>query len=166
MDDDNSKDTSISGRGAQNSTGVYLNGASPTIPAIDLTPSGINLHSGSVFQAHVSYNGSNLTLTLPQPGTTNSFSQTWTGVNLAATLGSSNGYVGFTAGTGGYSQGRRHHQLQVPQLDLEPDFQLAAVQRLCQTNQSEQQSEASSERTIEERSAPRISTSESAESVR
>src|SRR5262249_21919934 len=32
-----------------NSTGLYLNGASPTTPAIDLTPSGINLHSGSTF---------------------------------------------------------------------------------------------------------------------
>jgi hypothetical protein len=87
-----------------NSTGVYLNGASPTTPAVDLTPSGINLHSGGVFQAHVTYDGSNLVLKITQPGTTNSFSQTWTGVNLAATLGSSNGYVGFTAGTGGYSQ--------------------------------------------------------------
>jgi hypothetical protein len=87
-----------------NSTGVYMNGASPTIPAIDLTPSGINLHSGAVFQAHITYDGSNLAMVLTQPGTTNSFSQTWTGLNLAAILGSSNGYIGFTAGTGGYSQ--------------------------------------------------------------
>ena len=34
-----------------NSTGLYLNGVAPTIPAVDLTPSGIDLHSGTMFAA-------------------------------------------------------------------------------------------------------------------
>ena len=32
------------------STGLYINGAIPSIPAIDLTPTGINLHSGDIYQ--------------------------------------------------------------------------------------------------------------------
>ena len=54
-----------------NSTGLYTNGASPTIPAIDLTPSGINLHSGSTISAHIVYDGTNLTMTLTD--TTNAY---------------------------------------------------------------------------------------------
>lgn len=47
-----------------NSTGLYLNGASPTTPATDLASTGINLHSGDPFQAHMSYNGTVLVVTL------------------------------------------------------------------------------------------------------
>jgi integrase len=48
---------------------------------------------------------------------------------------------------------------------LAPDFQLAAVQRLCQTKQSGQQSQAGSKRTTEEPTDTKTSTSERAESV-
>src|SRR6202043_1369863 len=35
-----------------NSTGFYTNGVAPTIPALDLTPSGVDLHSGHIMHAH------------------------------------------------------------------------------------------------------------------
>jgi hypothetical protein len=40
-----------------NSTGSYTNGASPTTPYVDLTSSGIDLHSGHVFNVHMTYDG-------------------------------------------------------------------------------------------------------------
>lgn len=52
-----------SGEGA-NSTGLYVGGASPTTPAVDLTPSGVNLHSGGWFDVHVSYDGATLKMTI------------------------------------------------------------------------------------------------------
>lgn len=83
-----------------NSTGIYLNGASPEMPAVDLTPSGINLHSGDVFSAHITYDGVNLSLTL----TDVSNSATYVGsfpVDIPSVVGGEYAYVGFTAGTGG-----------------------------------------------------------------
>ncbi len=44
------------------STGVFTNGALPTVPAVDLTPSGIELNSGDSIQAHVTYDGTTLTM--------------------------------------------------------------------------------------------------------
>ena len=35
------------------STGLYINGASPTTPFVDMTASGIDLHSGDVFAVHM-----------------------------------------------------------------------------------------------------------------
>jgi Legume lectin domain/Bacterial lectin len=89
------------GEGA-NSTGVYYNGASPTVPAVDMTPS-INLHSGHTYharllQGYVGEQFPSLVLTLVDlteykvfryifnltgPGSTDQFAS-----------------IGFTAGTG------------------------------------------------------------------
>ncbi len=51
---------SNAGEGA-NSTGLYTNGDSPSTVAdsIDLTPSGINLHSGTTMAVHLAYDGAN-----------------------------------------------------------------------------------------------------------
>ena len=46
------------------STGLYTNGAWPTTPAVDMTASGVNLHSGDPFHVHISYDGTNLTMTI------------------------------------------------------------------------------------------------------
>ena len=43
------------------STGFYTNGASPTVPSVDMTSSGVNLHSGDPMHAHMTYNGTTLT---------------------------------------------------------------------------------------------------------
>ena len=92
------------GEGA-NSTGLYTDGASPTIPAIDLTPSGINLHSGSTISAHIVYDGTNLTMTLTDT-TNDTFTQTWP-INIPQTVGGNTAYIGFTGGTGGNTSSQK-----------------------------------------------------------
>ncbi len=85
-----------------NSTGLYMNGAIPTTPAIDLTPSGLNLHSGNILSIVLSYDGTTLTVKETDTVTGATATQTYL-LNLAATVGSSQVYAGFTGGTGGLS---------------------------------------------------------------
>ncbi|AXC13691.1 hypothetical protein ACPOL_4418 [Acidisarcina polymorpha] len=84
------------------STGMYINGAAPTVPAINLSTTGINLHSGDVFRAQLSYNGTTLTVVITDTVTRASATQTYT-VNIPAIVGGANAYVGFTGATGGLS---------------------------------------------------------------
>lgn len=88
---------SNSGEGA-NSTGFFTNGATPEKPSIDLTPSGVNLHSGHVMQAHLTYDGTTLTLTLTDTVTNATFT-TAKAINIPSVVGSSTAYAGFTGGT-------------------------------------------------------------------
>lgn len=83
-----------------NSTGMYLNGASPGTPSTNLTPSGVDLHGGHVFEACITYNGTTLNVTLTDTVTNASATQSYT-VDVAASLGGTVAYAGFTAGTGG-----------------------------------------------------------------
>jgi uncharacterized protein YidB (DUF937 family) len=83
-----------------NSTGFYTNGAAPTVPALDLTSSGVNLHSGHVMHAHLTYDGTTLTLTLTDTVTNATFSASQA-INIPGTVGANTALVGFTAGTGG-----------------------------------------------------------------
>jgi hypothetical protein len=96
---------SNSGEGT-NSTGLYTStrgdefGPSPTVPATTLT-GGINLHSGHIFQVHMGYDGTTLTmtitdLTVPANTFTTSFP-----ISIPNTVGSNFAFVGFTGGTGG-----------------------------------------------------------------
>jgi hypothetical protein len=87
------------GEGA-NTTGFYTNGAAPTVPALDLTPSGVNLHSGHSMHAHLSYDGTTLTLTLTDTVTNATFTASQA-INIPGTIGTNTAFVGFTAGTGG-----------------------------------------------------------------
>jgi hypothetical protein len=90
---------SNSGEGS-NSTGLYTNGVSPTIPAPNLT-GGVNLHSGDVFLVQMDYDGATLTITITDTATpTQTFTTSWP-INIPATVGGNTAYVGFTAGTGG-----------------------------------------------------------------
>jgi len=82
------------------STGFYSNGAAPTTPSIDMTSSGVNLHSGDTMHAHLTYNGTTLTLTITDTVTNASFT-TSQAINIPATVGGNTAYVGFTGGTGG-----------------------------------------------------------------
>ena len=83
-----------------NSTGLYTDGASPTIPATTLT-GGVNLLSGDIFNVVISYNGTTLTTTITDTtNTTETFSTSWP-INIPGTVGGNTAYVGFTAGTGG-----------------------------------------------------------------
>jgi hypothetical protein len=82
-----------------NSTGLYTNGASPTIPATTLG-GGVNLHSGDIFQVHMTYDGSTLTMTITDTTTpADTFTTSWA-INIPGTAGNT-AYVGFTGGTGG-----------------------------------------------------------------
>ncbi len=82
------------------STGMYIDGASPTVPAVDMTSSGVILLSGDVMNVRLSYNGTTLTLTIQDATTLKSFTTSWT-VNIPTTVGSTTALVGFTGGTGG-----------------------------------------------------------------
>jgi hypothetical protein len=83
-----------------NSTGLYTNGASPTVPAIDLSPSGINLQNSDLMRATLNYDGTTLTETLTDTFTGATFSTSYA-VNIAQTVGGNTAFVGFTGGTGG-----------------------------------------------------------------
>jgi len=83
-----------------NSTGMYINGASPTTPSTDLTPSGVDLHSGDVFNVHMTYDGTSLAWTITDATTGKTFSNS-TAVNIPSIVGGNTAFVGFTGGTGG-----------------------------------------------------------------
>lgn len=82
-----------------NSIGIYSDGASPILPAVDLTGTGIDLHAGHVMKAQIAYENSTLTLSITDSvtgaSTMNKFS-----VDIPTVIGSPIAYVGFTAGTG------------------------------------------------------------------
>src|SRR5205085_4104699 len=82
-----------------NSTGLFTNGVTPSIPAIDLTPSGIDLHSGHTFFVKITYLGTKLTVKITDTDTGNPATQHYT-IDIPSVLGSSKTDVGFTGGTG------------------------------------------------------------------
>jgi hypothetical protein len=88
------------------STGLFVNGDSPTVPSgpgdvlVDLSSTGIDLHSQDVFQVTLAYDGTTLTETITDTVTHASFTTSYT-VNLATLIGGDVGYAGFTGGTGG-----------------------------------------------------------------
>jgi hypothetical protein len=84
------------------STGLYTGGASPTLPSIDLSSTGINLHSGDTMHAHMVYDGTNLTMTLTDTVTNATVTEVFT-VNIPSMVGGTTAYIGFTGGTGGFS---------------------------------------------------------------
>ena len=81
-----------------NSTGLYTNGAAPTVPATSLASSGIDLHSGDTFAVHIVYNGTQLALTITDTVTQKKFAKNFN-VDIPTTVGGSSAYVGFTAST-------------------------------------------------------------------
>ena len=85
------------------STGVYVNGATPTVPATDLTSSGVILASGDTIHAHINYDGTNLTLTLTDASKNTSFTNKYDPINIPNIVGGNTAWAGFTAGTGSTS---------------------------------------------------------------
>ncbi len=81
------------------STGLYMNGAAPTTPSINLSPKRIDLHSGHIFHVAMVYDGSTLTLTISDRTTHVTASLPFT-VDIAGILGGPTGFAGFTASTG------------------------------------------------------------------
>jgi hypothetical protein len=81
------------------STGLYTGGASPTVPATDMTSSGILLNSSDVMNAHAVYDGSYMYLTLSDVVINKTFATRFP-VNMMTAVGGSSAYAGFTGGTG------------------------------------------------------------------
>ncbi len=84
-----------------NSTGIYTDGQFPGVPAIDLTPSGIDLHSGHVFYSRFRYAGTSLTQELLDVNDPTKYFRTVYPIDIGATVGGISAYAGFTGGTGG-----------------------------------------------------------------
>ncbi|MGA2889405.1 MAG: chitobiase/beta-hexosaminidase C-terminal domain-containing protein, partial [Terracidiphilus sp.] len=88
------------------STGLYINGVSPTVPAIDLSTTGIDLHSGDTMDVSVTYNGTILSMIISDLVTGASYSTSWT-VNIPSIVGGDAAYAGFTGGTGGLTSSQK-----------------------------------------------------------
>jgi hypothetical protein len=81
------------------STGLYVDGAIPTVPAVSLAGSGIDLHSQDPILAQITYNGTKLILTLTDTLTLATWSHSFA-VNIPAVVGGNTAYLGFTGATG------------------------------------------------------------------
>ena len=88
------------------STGVFTDGALPTVPAVDLTPSGIELNSGDSIQAHVTYDGTTLTMNLLDLVNNKTFTMSKV-INIPQIVGANTAYVGFTGSTGGLTSSQK-----------------------------------------------------------
>jgi len=88
------------GEGAD-STGIYTDGENPYVPAIDLTPSGIDLHNGDVLRARLIYYNPFLTLEIVDTANNTAYFSTQFTIDIPTTTGGDTAYVGFTGGTGG-----------------------------------------------------------------
>ena len=83
------------------STGLYLNGAAPTVPALDLSANNVILSSGDLMHAHITYDGTNLYWSIQDmtSSTLEVFYNT-VAINIPNVIGSNSAYVGFTAASG------------------------------------------------------------------
>lgn len=88
-----------------NSTGIFTAGDSPTVAAIDLTPTGIDLHSGHTINVHMVYDGSTITMTLLDTSSKATWTHYFYGVDLPTLVGGPTAFVGFTGSTGGLTTG-------------------------------------------------------------
>jgi hypothetical protein len=89
-----------------NSTGLYQNGATPTLPSVDMTASGVNLHNGNTMNVHMVYNGTTLTMTVTDAVTGKAFLQSFP-VNIPQVIGSNTAYIGFSGGSGGLTASQK-----------------------------------------------------------
>ena len=82
------------------STGLYTGGASPTIPAVDMTSSGVILNNGDTMAVHITYDGTTLTMTITDQSVNATFTKSWA-VDIPTAIGGNTAYAGFTGGSGG-----------------------------------------------------------------
>jgi len=107
------------------STGVYTNGAMPTLPTVDISPSGIELNSDDGLTATLTYDGTALTLNLVD-GVTNDTFTTSQAINIPQVIGSNTAYVGFTGASGGLSASQKLTSWTYTTQALPPAFSPAA----------------------------------------
>lgn len=80
-------------------TGFYVNGVFPQNPQRDMAPSGINMQSGHLMRATLSYNGTTLYETVIDTVTNATYSTSYP-ADIPAAIGSNKAFVGFGGGTG------------------------------------------------------------------
>jgi len=84
-----------------NSTGLYTNGAAPTVlNSTDIGSTGLDLHSGDIFSVALTYDGTTLVENLTDTVTNKTGTFNYT-VDIPSFIGGSTAFVGFTGGTGG-----------------------------------------------------------------
>jgi hypothetical protein len=90
-----------------NSTGLFTDGHSPTVPAptssdvlVNLDGSGLDLKSTDAFLVNMVYDGATLSVTLTDTVTAASSTQNYR-VDIVSWVGGNVAYIGFTGGTGG-----------------------------------------------------------------
>jgi hypothetical protein len=83
------------------STGVFINGATPSAGAssIDMTSSGLSLLSGNVIAVTLTYDGTTLQQTVTDTVTHATFTHGYA-IDIPGTIGGTSAFVGFTASTG------------------------------------------------------------------
>ena len=84
-----------------NSTGIYTDGEVPSVPALSLSPSGILLTSGRVFDVHMVYDGATLSMTVTDSTSPATKFTAAFPIDIPAHTGGPTGWVGFTGSTGG-----------------------------------------------------------------
>jgi hypothetical protein len=109
-----------------NSTGLYTNGATPTVPATTLG-GGVNLHSGDIFQTHVNYDGTTLSMTITDTAVPADIFTITFPINIPTTVGASTAFVGFTAGTGGSTATQEILNWTYTAAAAQPDFSVAVT---------------------------------------
>jgi Legume lectin domain/Chitobiase/beta-hexosaminidase C-terminal domain len=88
------------------STGVYTDGATPTVPAVNMTSSGVILRSGDAMVANITYNGTTLVMKLTDAVINKTFTLS-KAINIPSVVGADKAYVGFTGSSGGLSASQK-----------------------------------------------------------
>jgi hypothetical protein len=83
----------------------------------------VNLHSGDVMHAHLTYDGTTLTLTLTDTVTNATFTAAQA-INIPATVLANTAFVGFTGGTGGNGQYSEYSELDLYVQRIDPTLPL------------------------------------------
>ena len=92
----------VTGLPGGNFTGYYTDGEYPQAPQnsqYDMSGSGINMQSGDLFSATLTYDGATLTETVTDTVTNATYRQSYT-VNIPAAITANTGFIGFGGGTG------------------------------------------------------------------
>jgi hypothetical protein len=91
---------SNSGEGTD-STGVFINGATPAFgsASLDMTSSGLLLRNGNVVQVSLNYDGTTVQQTVTDTVTHAVFTHSYA-IDIPGTIGGTTAFVGFTASTG------------------------------------------------------------------
>ena len=85
--------------GVTNTTGLYTNGAQPTVPAVSLAGNLVDLTNGHPMHAHITYDGTKLILSITDLNTGANQTHNFP-VNIPQVVGADTAYIGFTGSTG------------------------------------------------------------------